>query len=69
MATIFGDVTDLHQRHHSLKIPHLVEKITGFPLKAKSFRNTATCQKHKAGFHQLPLVPRWGYDFACMSEG
>ena len=55
MATIFGDVTDLQQRHHPLKIPHLVEKIKGFPLKAKSFRNTATCQKHKGGFHQTPL--------------
>ena len=57
MATIFGDVTNLHQRHHPLKIPHLAEKITGFPLKAKSFRNTATCQKHKEGFHQPPPPP------------
>ena len=42
MATIVGDVTDLQQRHHPLNIPHFFEKINGFPLKAKSFRNTAT---------------------------
>ena len=34
MATIVGDVTD-----------HFFEKINGFPLKAKSFPNTATFQK------------------------
>ena len=45
MATIVGDVTDLQQRHHPLNIPHFFEKINGFPLKAKSFRNTATYQK------------------------
>ena len=45
MATILGDVTDLQQRHHPLNIPHFFEKINGFPLKAKSFRNTATYQK------------------------
>ena len=39
------DVTDLQQRHHPLNIPHFFEKINGFPLKAKSFRNTATYQK------------------------
>ena len=42
MATILGDVTDLQQRHHPLNIPHFFEKINGFPLKAKSFGNTAT---------------------------
>ena len=45
MATIVGDVTDLQQRHHPLNIPHFFEKINGFPLKPKSFRNTATYQK------------------------
>ena len=45
MATIVGDVTDLQQRHPPLNIPHFFEKINGFPLKAKSFRNTATYQK------------------------
>ena len=39
MKTMFGDVTDLQQRHH-----------LGFPLKAKSFRNTAITR----------LVTRWG---------
>ena len=43
--------------------PHLVEYIKGFPLKAKSFRNTANYhdQNFGEGFHPpLPLIPRWG---------
>ena len=59
MATIVGDVTGLQQRHHPQNIPHLVEKIEGFPLKVKSFPNTATYQKR---------VPRWRYEFACTFE-
>ena len=54
MATIVGDVTDLQQRHHPLNIPHFFEKINGFPLKAKSFGNTATYQKLQEG---IPLTP------------
>ena len=57
VATIVADVTGLQQHHHSSH-PHLVEKMKGFPLKAKSFRNTATYQKFWGG---LP--------FACTSEG
>ena len=71
MTTMFGDVTDLQQRHHPKNIPHFVEKMKGFPLKAKSFRNTATYQKLKGGggVHKaLLLVPRWGYDFVCTFE-
>ena len=52
MATMFGDVTDPQQRHHPQNIPHLVEKMKGFPLKANSFRNTsftATYKKPKGG--------------------
>ena len=49
MGTRFGDVTDLQQRQPPYNIPHLVEKIKGFPLKAKSFRNIATYQKPKGG--------------------
>ena len=45
MATMFGDVTGLQQRHHFKKKPNFVEKIKGFPLRAKSFRNTSTYQK------------------------
>ena len=45
MATIAGDVTGPQQRHHPYNIPHLVEKIKGFALKVKSFRNTATYKK------------------------
>ena len=36
IATMFGDVTDLQQYHHALNVLHLVEKVKGFPLKAKS---------------------------------
>ena len=41
-ATLFGDVTGFQQHHHTCNISHLVEKIKGFPLKAKSFQNIAT---------------------------
>ena len=60
MATIVGDVTGLQQSHHPLNIPHLVKKIKGFPLKVKSFRNTAIYQKLRGGVPSPPLVPRWG---------
>ena len=44
IAFIVDDVTGLQQRHHLKNTPRLVEKIKGFLLKAKSFRNTATYQ-------------------------
>ena len=68
MATIVGDVTGLQQRHHPQNIPHLVKKIKGFPLKVKSFRNTATYQKlwERVLFIPLPCTT-WGYEFACTS--
>ena len=37
---MFGDVTDLQHHHHPSNIPPLVEKIKGFSLKAKPFRNS-----------------------------
>ena len=71
MATLFWDVTEIQQCHHPQNIPHCVEKIKGFPLKAKFFWDTATYQKlhcKGGGVHQpTPLVPQWGS--ACMSEG
>ena len=73
MATIVGDVTGLQHRHHPFNKPHLVKKVKGFPLKVKSFRNTATYKKLRGGVTSSPppspLVPRWGYEFACTSEG
>ena len=48
MVTLFGDVTDLN-------IPHIEEKIKGFPLKAKSFQNTAPYQKLRGGGPSTPL--------------
>ena len=53
-AIIVGAVTGLQQRHHPQNTPHLVEKIKGFPLKAKSFRNTATNQKLQGGVPSTP---------------
>ena len=47
----------------------------GFPLKVKSFQNTATYQKLLGGVPFTPpqpppyLVPQWGYEFACTPEG
>ena len=61
MATLFWYVTEIQQCHHPQNIPHRVEKIKGFPLKAKFFWDTATYQKlHCKGgggrFHQ-PTLP------------
>ena len=57
MATIVGDVTGLHQRHHPQNIPHLLKKMKGFPLKVKSFQNTVTYQKLREGVPSTP-TPR-----------
>ena len=45
MATLFWDVTEIQQCHHPQNKLHCVEKIKGFPLKAKFFWDTATYQK------------------------
>ena len=57
MATIVGDVTGLQPRHHPQNIPHLVKKIKGFPLKVKSFQNTATYPKLRGGVPSTPPPP------------
>jgi len=68
---MFGNVKDLQQCHHPWNIPHLVEMIKGFPLKAKLFQNIATYQKPKGGGGSinLPLYHGGGYEFAFTSEG
>ena len=53
------DVTGREQFQHPWNIPHLVEKIKGFSLKEKSFRNIATCQKLKGGGGPSHVL-RWG---------
>ena len=40
-----------------LNIPHLVKKIKSFPLKVKSFQNTATYQKFRGGAPSNPPPP------------
>ena len=57
MAIIVGDVTGLQQRYHPENIPLLVKKIKGFPLKVKSFRNTATYQELWGGVPSSPPTP------------
>ena len=57
MATIIGDVTGLQQLHQPENIPYLVKKITGFPLKVKSFRNTVTHQKTPERGSSRPPLP------------
>ena len=43
-----------------LNIHHLVKKIKGFPLKAKSFRNTEHIKNPRERFHQpLPWYHGW----------
>ena len=59
MATIVGDVLGLQQRHHPKNIPHLIKKIKGFPLKVKSFRNSATRQKLQGGLPSPLPPPPW----------
>ena len=51
---MLNDLTDLQQRHHPYNIPCLLEKVKGFPLVAKSFRNTATYKKLKGGSIKPP---------------
>ena len=62
MATIVSDVTGLQQRQHPRNIPRLVKKIKGFPVKVKSFLNTATYQKLRGGLPSTPppLYHGWG---------
>ena len=65
MATIVGDVTGLQQLHHPQNIPHIVEKI-------KTLETLQHIKNSGGGFHHPPpppLVPRWGYEYECMSEG
>ena len=69
IATIVSDVTGLQQRHHPWNIPHLVKKIKGFPVKVKSFLNTAKYQKILGEVSSPPCTTVAGYEFACASEG
>ena len=57
MATIVGDVLGLQQCYHPKNIPPLVKKIKGFPLKVKSFQNSATCQKLQGELSSTPPPP------------
>ena len=47
MATMLGDVADLHQRN----------QIKGFPLKVKWFRNIGTYQNQRGSIKREPRKP------------
>ena len=49
MATIVVTSEASSSATTPLNIPHLVKKIKSFPLKVKSFQNTATYQKFRGG--------------------
>ena len=70
-VAILDDVTDPQQRYNPKYLPYFVEYITGNPLKVKSFQNIEMQQKPKGGggVPSTPLVPRWGHELACTSEG
>ena len=71
-AAMLDDVTDTQQRYNSQYLPYLVEYMTGYPLKVKSFQNIVMQQKHKGGgvpSSPPPVVPRLGYELACTSVG
>ena len=72
LAAILDDITGPQQHRNPQYIHHLVEHIKGFLTKAKSLRNIETQQKPRGGVPSTPLpslVPWWGCDFACTSEG
>ena len=54
---MFGNVTDLQQRSPPIKYTSSCGEDQGFPLKAKSFRNTVTYQKLKGGPPTPPPLP------------
>ena len=49
LAAILDDVTDPQQRYNPKYLPYLVEYITGYPLKVKSFQKIVMQQKPKGG--------------------
>ena len=51
---MFGEVKNLQQCYYTQNISHLVKKIKNFPMKAKSFRNTATYQKTRGSINRPP---------------
>ena len=66
MATMFGGVTDLHYTSFCGEDQRIS---TDGKIFSKYCNRSKTLRR--VGGHQPPpppLVPRWGYDFACMSE-
>ena len=57
MATIVVTSEASSSATTPLNIPHLVKKIKSFPLKVKSFQNTATYQKFRGGAPSNPPPP------------
>ena len=70
MATMFGDVTGLQQRHPPIKYILSCWEDQMLSTEGKIVSKYCNISKNSEdGFHQPPLVPRWGYDFPCTSEG
>ena len=65
MATIVGDVTDLQQRHHLILLEDQRLSTKG-KIVSKCYNISKT--PGRGSILTLP-VPRWGYEFACTSEG
>ena len=64
MATIVGNVTDLQQRHHLILLED--QRLS---TKGKIVSKCYNISKTPGGVPSTLPVPRWGYEFACTSEG
>ena len=60
-----GDVTDLQQRHHPIKYTWSCREDQRLSNEGKIVSKYCNISKTRGGVRQPPLVPRWGYDFAC----
>ena len=60
MTSMLGDVTGLQQRNDRYKnLPHLFDRMEGFPPNALSFGNTATHKNYREEFHQPHPLPSY----------
>ena len=72
MATIVGDVTGLQQRHHPIKYISSCREDQRLSTEGQIVSKYCNILKTlgRVSINPPPLlVPRWGYEFACASEG